>query len=366
MPLIDKPDWEQIQQRYTAWWAGEALDRCIIAVYAPRNLPGEPPPLPARAADRWTDHDFLAGAVEYFIRQTYYGGDAFPIWHPGFPGWASHGVFLGAPVTLAEETGWVYPMLDKGELTDYDYHDLQLQKSGAWWQKALDMLRFTASESKRLDAFPCIGAFGACGDTLAALRGSEQLLCDVLDCPEYVREFDLYLMRQWCDIYASFLAVLRESDAVDGTTCWFDLWSPGKFYAAQNDFAYMISPRAFREIFLPVVEIQTQFLDHTIYHVDGIGNYAHIDALCELPRLQALQILPGAGKPSPLHYMPELKKVQAAGKNLHITIPADEVETALRELSVKGLYLATRCSSVEEAEALLANVKKWSRERVVK
>ena len=365
MPLIDKPDWEQIQQRYTAWWAGEALDRCMIDIYAPRHLPGDPPPLPAKVEDRWLNHDYLAAMVEFRIRQTYFGGDAFPIWHPGFPGWACHVVFLGCPVTLAEETGWWDPIIADGALTDHDYRDLQLNTSGAWWEKALNMLRFTAAESKRLNVFPCIGAFGGCGDTLAAIRGNEQLLIDLMDCPDYVREFDQYLMRQWMEIYDAFYGILHEAD-FDGSTCWFDLWSPGKFYAAQNDFAYMISPKIFEEVFLPTIEMQTQFLDHTVHHVDGIGHFAHIDALCTLPRLQALQILPGAGKPSPLHYMPELKKVQAAGKNLHITIPADEVETALRELSVKGLFLATSCSSVEEAEALLANVKRWSRERVVK
>jgi hypothetical protein len=97
--------------------------------------------------------------------------------------------------------------------------------------------------------------------------------------------------------------------------------------------------------------------------VDGVGNFAHVDALCELPRLQALQILPGAGKPSPLHYLEVLKKVQAAGKNLHISIKAEEVRAALEQLSARGLFIVTRCETEDQARALLKNAEKWSQDR---
>jgi hypothetical protein len=116
----------------------------------------------------------------------------------------------------------------------------------------------------------------------------------------------------------------------------------------------------FREIFLPAVRRQTEFLDHAVYHVDGIGSFAHVDALCELPRLQALQILPGAGKPSPLHYMDVLKRVQSKGKNLHITVPPGEVQTALEELSARGLFIRTVCESEGEARRLLNDAQRWS------
>jgi hypothetical protein len=114
---------------------------------------------------------------------------------------------------------------------------------------------------------------------------------------------------------------------------------------------------------LPAIERQTRYLDHTVYHVDGVGAFAHVPALCELPRLQAIQILPGEGKPSALHYLDVLKTVQAAGKNLQIWLPAGEVEAALRELSARGLFISTSCGSEAEARALLRNVERWSVDR---
>jgi hypothetical protein len=182
----------------------------------------------------------------------------------------------------------------------------------------------------------------------------------VIERPDDVRRAEELLMDMWCDVYSAFYRITRPVNG--GSTGWFSLWAPGKFYAAQNDFSFNIGPKMFRDLFIKVIERQTEFLDYSVYHVDGVNAFHHVDALCELPRLQALQILPGAGKPSPLHYMDVLKKVQAAGKNLHISIPCNEVETALRELSARGLFIATSCKTEAEARDLLKKAEQWSHE----
>ena len=119
----------------------------------------------------------------------------------------------------------------------------------------------------------------------------------------------------------------------------------------------------FRHIFLPVVRRQTEFLDHTVFHVDGVNLFRHVDALCELPRLQALQILPGAGEPSPLHYIETLKKVQSAGKNLHISIEPEEVERALSLLSARGSFIQTWAETEAQARELIKQAERWSVDR---
>lgn len=310
--------------------------------------------------DRWLDLDYLAALNDYQMGHTFYGAEACPTWSGGYPGWASIPCFLGAPITLKEDTGWMEPIIGHGALTDHDYRALCIDPQNRWWRRWQEMLCFSVEQS-RGKSIPTIGAFGGSGDTLAALRGAFPLLTDLCDCPDYVREFDQYLMRQWIEVYQDFYEIVHE--AAEGSTCWFPLWSPGRFYAAQNDFAYMISPRMFGEIFLPSIEMQTEFLTHTVYHVDGIGNFAHVDALLEVPHLAALQILPGESKPSPLQYLDVLKKVQAAHKNLHITIAPNEVETALEELSLPGLFIRTACDSEEEARLLIKKVEKWSAKR---
>jgi 5-methyltetrahydrofolate--homocysteine methyltransferase len=358
--LLYKPDWEAAQLRYRAWWAGEALDRCAIAVTAPRAEAPDtsPPPRPATPFERWTNLDYAAACNERAMRRTFYGGEAFPVWTVGYPGHTAIPAFLGCPTELDFDTGWWNPIAIGESLEEV--LRLRIDPEGYWWQFTLQALERAVQESAGR-CIPSLGAFGGCGDTLAALRGTDRLLYDVLDRPEEVIACEQYLMRMWYEVYATFYGIVREVSA--GSVCWFGLWSPGKTYAAQNDFSYMISPQLFRDLFLPVIEEQTRFLDHTVYHVDGVAAFAHVPALCELPRLQALQILPGAGKPSPLHYLDTLRFVQRAGKNLHLSLAPQEVETALRELSPEGLFLETWCATEGEARDLLARVPQWSRKR---
>jgi hypothetical protein len=201
-------------------------------------------------------------------------------------------------------------------------------------------------------------AFGGGGDTLSAIRGAERLLYDLVDCPEAVRDCELHIMRLWAQVYETFYDLVR--DTAEGSTCWFGLWAPGRFYAAQNDFSYMVSPAMYRDVFLPALEYQLSFLEYSVYHVDGIAAFAHVPMLCELPRLQAIQILPGEGKPSPLHYLDVLRTVQAAGKNLHITVAFDEVEEALSLLSSRGLFIQTWAPDEKAARDLIERVAAWT------
>ncbi|HOX06746.1 MAG TPA: hypothetical protein PK280_10105 [Planctomycetota bacterium] len=360
MSLLYKDDWDQAMERSQAWWAHEHFGRCGLWVTARRrNAPDEPRPVaPADPDVKWTDLDYWARRNEWDFRRTFYGGEAVPIWDCGYPGRECVAAFLGAAVTLGPDTGWIDPILGGEGL---DVGGLRIEAQNRWWRFTLDALKFGA-EAARGRACLATGAFGGAGDTLAGLRGSERLLYDLVERPDEVRAAELALMDMWIDVFRQFHAVTAAVND-GGSTGWFPLWGPGKFYAAQCDFAYMISPAMFRDIFLPAVARQTEFLDQTVYHVDGVGNFNHVDALCELPRLQALQILPGAGKPSPLHYMDVLRKVQAAGKNLHISIPAQEVRPALEQLSARGLFIATSCETEEEARALLRNAEKWSRDR---
>ena len=356
MSLVYKPDWEEAKERFCAWWAGEAIGRCGLAVSAPRDdVPDEEPPLaPEDPVQRWTDLDYIAALNDYGHRRTFFGGEAFPSWNGGFPGHTAIPTFLGCRVTLQMRTGWWDPFLTDAS---WRIEDIRLNESDRYYKFQIDLLRRAAQEAKG-KSIPAVGAFGGTGDTLAAIRGSNRLLYDVLDQPDLVRETEIHLAHMWNDVYQRFYDIVHP--AAGGSTCWFRLWAPGKFYASQNDFSYMISPKMFEDLFLPALEVQLAYLDYSVYHVDGIAAFCHVPTLCDLPRLQALQILPGAGKPSPLHFMDVLKQVQAAGKNLHISIPCTEVREALRHLRARGLFIATSCRTESEARQLLRDAERWS------
>lgn len=359
MGLLYKEDWDEARERFVAWWAEEALGRCAMGVTAPRSglPPGTEPPCPPTPEQRWTDLDYIGALSDWRNAHTFFGGEAYPTWGYGYPGSKSMAVMLGCPITLDWETGWVDPILD-GE--DMDVSSLRLDEEGPRWRFTLEWHRRAAREAPGR-CLPMVGLLGSSGDTLAWLRGTQRLLLDMVDRPEQVRAAEERMLDLWLRAYRTFYEIVRDPDG--GSTSWFPLWAPGTFFGVQNDFSGMVSPAMFRRVFLPVIGRWTEALDYSVYHVDGVNAFAHVDALCELPRLNALQVLPGAGKPGPLHYLPVLKKVQAAGKNLHISIDISKVETALSELSARGLFIQTRARSEEEAREVLRKAERWSRDR---
>lgn len=366
MELEYKPDWDETKKRMSAWWAHEDFGRCAIAVTAEKSGSkyGEPPRLPDKKEDWWFDFDYLHAIHEYRMKHTFYGGESIPIWNTG-DGWLNIAGFVGCPVRLDEETGWADPIIAVGELTDYDYHKIVVDPSNPWWIYSDRIHRFAAKEA-RGKSIPAIQALGGAADTLSAIRGTQQLILDVIDHPDYVREFDMYLMKQWIEVYEKFYAITR--DVAEGSTTWpgNHIWAPGRFYFAMCDFSYMISTKMFVNIFMPSLDMQVDYLNYPLYHLDGVRAFAHVDALLtELPKLRGFQIVPGDGQPNALHYMAMLKKIQRAKKNLVLLLPPEDVETALDNLSSQGLFIVTRCKTEEDAIHLLHKVEKLSRVRQV-
>lgn len=357
MTLTYKEDWGETKERLRLWWGHEYFGRCALAVTAPRHHPPERPAprQPNTIHDKWYDLDAIAERNDYNFSRTFYGGEAIPMWNAGYPGIAGIPTILGCPLRVDMATGWHDPLLTDPD--GFDIRSLRLDKNHPAYTYHFAVLTRAMRET-RGKSFPSMGAFYHGGDTLAALRGTEQLLIDCIERPDAVRYAEDRLMDMWFDFYGRTYAAV--GGAKQGSACWMGVWAPGKTYAVSNDFSYNISTSMFCDLFLPAIERQTQFLDYSIYHVDGVGAFKHVDVLCRLPRLHALQILPGAGKPSPLHFIDVLKRVQAAGKNLHISIAAEEVEQALSMLSARGLYISTHTENQTHAEELLRQAESWS------
>jgi len=78
-------------------------------------------------------------------------------------------------------------------------------------------------------------------------------------------------------------------------TSWTPLVSDGRYYIPSNDFSIMVSKAMYDDVFLPGIRRECQFLDHSIYHLDGPGALRHLDSLLAIPELDALQWVFGAG-----------------------------------------------------------------------
>lgn len=350
-------DWEKIKERYTAWWNHEETDRCLIHITGPTEKKKllEPVGLPKKNEGSYFSLDYITRATEYYHATTFYAGDAFPTWpETQVPVYMS---CMLDDVNVDEDADslWQKPALTDEEFIDYQR--VQFNPENKYYKFMIELSKLTLEKAKD-KAVPLVNGYHSIADVTAAFRGTEQLLYDLYDIPEQVKASEKHFLDLGLKIYQDIIDIIQQGNM--GYTNWVQAWCPGEYSMVQHDFAYMISESMFEEFFYPFLKEQISHYKYSLHHVDGEGNFKHVPLLCQIEGLTGMQILPGEGKPSPLHYLDTLRYVQEHGKNLQITLPAREVETALELLSPKGLLIATTCESEEEAKALLRMVEKKS------
>lgn len=351
MSLIYKSDWNQSKTRLEAFWHREIIDRPVVQVSAPRN--------PERRSGWWRILDEESQAApELFVEQmfaawdnTYFAGDAYPTVYPNFgPGALT--AFMGAPIHYdnARGTSWqdhTASTLDEVVIPD--------APSGPLWETALAWTRrLTALAPGRFVAG--VVDLGMAADSLATLRGTEGLCLDLCDDPERVRTLLGQLFRLWT---AAYTALYRELPAGNGSNCWLGAWAPGKTYPLQNDFSCMVSAEMYRDFFLEDLRHYCQWLDYPVYHLDGPAAITHLDALLEIPELKAVQWTAGAGQPAMPHWLPMLRRIQAAGKGVVIHVAPDDLAPLMEGLRPEGVILSLGAPNPAAADAIVATVSTW-------
>ena len=338
--MLYKPDWEATQERFLAWWAGQVMDRVAMSVTAPNGQVVRPVTPPE---DPWRLH----GDPEYHVQRcesgfaaTHYAAEAFPCMTL-LIGYA----FLGTPATFTPRTIWLHPVIED------PWRDLPVfDMANPGWQRMAAVVRtlVEAGRDRWVTTFPTVPTPT---DLLSGLRGNQRLCVDMLDRPEWVTLALDYLTGIWTRAYGELGVMLETRER--GSSAWLPLWSPGRSITLQCDFSCMISAEMFRRFVVPEQQALARWLDNCIYHLDGPGAIHHLDALLEVPEIKGIQWVPGAGQPPPLDWLPLLRRIQSAGKLLHISIAAADVERALEELRPEGLLIATGCASVQEADDLV-------------
>jgi len=340
--------WTTIEQTWAAWWAGE-LDRPLVVLecvepedahtphYASTFLGNYPLEMPA---------DQLLDLLAPRLEATHWLGDAFPRLWPNFgPGVVA--AFAGAHVRPVPDTTWFSPD-HAGPISGLR---VSCHPHNRWWRRVCEVTR-AAVERWRRQLAVGLTDLGGNLDIVASLRGTEQLLLDLVDAPAEVDRLVGETTQVWLRCYDDLAAMIIPAGR--GITCWGPCWSPGLGYMLQSDFSYMISPRMFERFVLPDLAACCQALDYAFYHLDGKRQIAHLDHLLSLPRLRGIQWVPGDGNPPPECWLPLLKRIRDGGKLCQVFVSAEGALTIARELGGRGLLLAINESlTPEEGVAFL-------------
>ena len=268
---------------------------------------------------------------------------------------------IGGSYTVAENTVWFdrEPIIDDWE----NAPKLHFDENSEMWQHVLRLQNRFIQDS---DVNFSITDIGGILDVVASLRGSENLLYDLYDYPDEVKSFTKEVTAFWFEMFDRQVEAVRKSGLPFNS--WMNIPSSKTWYPLQCDFSAMISPEQFEEFVLPHIIEQVNYMERSIYHLDGPGEIPHLDTLLDIPGLTGIQWVAGAGQPSLWDecWFPMYKKIQDKKKNIVLIGGITErdmagAERLIKTLDPTGVYISTWCSSPQKADEMVEKVTLWSR-----
>jgi hypothetical protein len=305
----------------------------------------------AAASGRWPER---LAQVEEFIASREYLAESIPFYAPDF-GPDQFAAFLvgtalkSDPSSLEHNTNWFEALVDS-----WEGFKAGIDFDGPVWKGVLGYAK-AIGEAARGKYLVGVCDLHSNMDALSALRDPQNLCLDILDCPELLDE----AMRGVRKLYPFVYDSIREASGIDSSTGslgWIPFWCEGRFAVLQCDFMCMVGPDAFDRFIRPALEEEAAFLDHCVVHVDGVGALRHLDGILSIGDIDAVQWVPGDGRPPMHEWLDVLKRVQAAGKGLQIYgVSPEQVKLLHRELSPEGVAYCVNASDAREVRELL----KW-------
>jgi hypothetical protein len=191
--------------------------------------------------------------------------------------------------------------------------------------------------------------------TLAEFRTQEHLCFDLLECPDRVKAWAGALTTMYIEIYEYFYQRYSSGRSL----CFFGPMAEGRSEGVQCDFAVMLSPAMFEEFVLPDLRRVTDYLDYSLYHLDGVAQMRFLDLLQTCPKLNGIQWNPEHDWGYPSRFYPELREIRRRGLCLYVACASvEEAVGVTRELGPDGLFLSLPAfDTAAQADAAVAQIE---------
>ena len=254
-----------------------------------------------------SNFDYRANLAARACVNTFYLAEAMPQVRPCLaPNCLA--LYLGCHGVEQPGTVWCEPCIESPETATF-----HLDPENFYWTFTLRL----AAEQLRLGQGKFVVEFpdlieGL--DTLAAMRGTQSLLTDLVDRPEWVFHALAQITERYFPVYDRLYDMVKDDR---GGSHWW-AWAPGRMAKLQCDFSAMISPEMFGRFMVPVLTQMTERFDYCMYHWDGPGALPHHDHLLSIPRLSMIQWTPGEGAEgvADKRWWPYYHKTIEAGKKV--------------------------------------------------
>jgi len=351
-----KKNWDETQNNFLKWWNHEGLAFGSWG-FPKGDIPHEETTLPEYDKSDYAllhkDPILRAKVNHHSLANGNFTLDCLPVADSDTgPGSLAIYTNTGCEPEFAPDTVWfTAPFMDMDDPTKSG--KIEFDPENIWYKRAEDLLRIQAENGrgKYMAAFPDICEHF---DILSALRDPQTLMFDVYEYPEWIKEKSAELNQVYFEAYTRLYDIIKLED---GSSAYgaFRLWGPGKTAKVQCDACSMLSPQTFDEFVLPYLTEQCDWLDYSMFHLDGTQCIVHLDSLLSIESLDAIEWTPQAGIESggDKRWHEMFKKILDAGKSLQVVYPNEEdIVPMLDTIGGKGVYIIGGIADEAHAEKI--------------
>jgi len=358
-----KKNWEETKKNFKDWWKRKGL---VIGQWGGirTTTPHEKferPHIPSPDSEAfYSNVDLRIKRNHYHLAKQSFSADIMPIPNT-FIGPGSLALHLGSEPEFTPDSVWFKPIMKAIQNPD-KLPPLKFDPESKWWKIQEETLKKSVAMGKGKYIIGCPDLVENI-DILASLRDSSNLFFDMIDRPDWVIQKIQEINLAYLEVYDRIYEIIRLED---GSTAYeaYMLWGPGKTAKVQCDAATMFSPEMFRKFVMPAMTQQCEWLDYSMYHLDGKEEFIHLDALLEIDALDAIEWTPNANEPlggDPKWY-PLYKRILDAGKSVQVyLVMADQIVPLLDAIGGKGVYVLAIFKNEAEVESVLKDIEQFRR-----
>lgn len=342
----------ETKKHYIDWWNHEGVVVNMwehfqngVRPHADVAIPGAPKDL----NQKWFDPQWRAQYLDWYVAHSSLKADMLPVANTQL-GPGSLAAILGGVFEGGEDTIWIHP--------DPHYTDeLHFDENHPNYLLHKQLLR-ACKEKAQGHYYVGMPDLMEGMDILAAIKGTDKVLMDTVMQPEVLERQIQWINNVYFKVFDELYDIIREGDEM--AFCYFSAWAPGRMSKLQCDISTMISVEDYRRFVQPFIREQTEKIDYTLYHLDGVGATHHLPALLEIEKLNAIQWTPGVGEPqggSPKWY-DLYRKILDGGKSIMACwVTIDELRPLLENIGCNGVHLEMDFHNEDEVEQALEIVE---------
>jgi len=341
--MIVKEDLEEAKERMKAWWDHETTDRPTIAY----NIPESPNSARALIASgalnydlgkNWDGIEPILDTLENNSVGLVWGGECIPRYFPNY-GPGAMATVLGATPEYKSGTIWFHRRTEVKDIVSL-LENAKLNNDNEWYVRLKRTTEIAAKRGAENNYCVAMTDLGGILDILVSFLGPQEIIIQMRRNPELIDTCRAIIMEKYLRLYDDLQNIINKY--VDGCDTWLNLWCPKRYYTMQSDICVMLNQKYFERFVLPDLKEQAEYMDYSFYHLDGPEQIRFLDDILKV--VDGIQYVPGAKPGMPQdgadEWIPLYKKIQKAGKNIHMTIlDGPVVPKVYKQLDPKGLFV---------------------------